>query len=68
MMATLSDLNGLPLSCKSQDAVKLYDKVLESFCSQNEGFLNELQEALKLDPEFVLARCLMVSDEQMMRC
>ena len=55
------DLNGLQLTCNSSEAVVLYNTVLELFCSQNEGFLNELQTALKLDPEFILARCLMVA-------
>ena len=60
MDETLTDLSGFPVFCKSPEAVQLYNEVIESFCKQISGFLRELKKALKLDPEFVLARCLMV--------
>lgn len=58
---TLTDLNGLQLTCDSAEAVQLYNQVLESFCSQNEGFMQELKSAIALDPGFIMARCIMVS-------
>ncbi len=56
----LPDLNGLALTCKDPEAVKLYNEVLELFCSVNDGFMKQLSRAIKLDPDFVLAICMKV--------
>ena len=60
MDAKLTDLCGLVVTCKSQKAIDLYNNVLEAFASQAAGFFRSLKRALKLDPDFILARCMMV--------
>lgn len=57
----LADLNGLPLTCRSAEAVELYNEVLVLYSSLEKPFMDQLKKALELDPEFVLARCMMAS-------
>ena len=60
-MTRLPDLNGLALTCKDSEAVKLYNEALELACSRNGSFMKQLSRAIELDPDFVLAICLKVS-------
>ena len=59
MDTQLADLCGLTVTCKSLKAIDLYNTVLEAF-SQSIGFLPSLNQAVQLDPDFTLARCMLV--------
>ena len=58
----LVDLSGLTVTCNSPKAIDLYNTVLQAIYSwsNTEGFLPSLNQALQLDPDFILARCMMV--------
>ena len=61
MDAGFADQCGLSVTCKSRKALELYNTVIELFISQTEEFVSSLKNILELDPDFVLARCLLVS-------
>ena len=54
------DCCGNPLTCESQEALELYNDILESFISQKKSFIGSLNHVIELDNTFVLAHCLMV--------
>ena len=56
----LQDCCGNPLTCESQEALELYNDILESFISQKKSFIGTLNHVIELDNTFVLAHCLMV--------
>ena len=56
----MKDCCGNVLTCSSEEALSLYNEVLEAFLSSREGFIKSLKNAIKLDENFVLAHCLMV--------
>ena len=56
----MQDCCGNVLTCSNQEALSLYNEVLEALLSQKEGFIESLRRAIKLDENFVLAHCLMV--------
>ena len=62
MNIQLVDLSGLAVTCNSPKAIDLYNTVLQAIYSwsNTEGFLPSLNQALQLDPDFILARCMMV--------
>ena len=61
MDAGFADQCGLSVTCKSRKALDLYNTAIELFISQTEEFVSSLKNILELDPDFVLARCLLVS-------
>ena len=61
MDAGFADQCGLSVTCKSRKALELYNTVIELFISQTEEFVSSLKNILEQDPDFVLARCLLVS-------
>ena len=62
MNIQLVDLSGLTVTCNSPKAIDLYNTVLQAIYSwsNTEGFLPSLNQALQLDPDFILARCMTV--------
>ena len=56
----LQDCCGNTLTCGSQEALELYNDILESFISQKKSFIDSLKRVIELDNTFVLAHCLMV--------
>ena len=62
MNIQLVDLSGLTVTCNSPKAIDLCNTVLQAMysCSNTEGFLPSLNQALQLDPDFILARCMTV--------
>ena len=56
----LQDCCGNTLTCSSQEALELYNEILESFISQKKSFIDSLKCVIELDNTFVLAHCLMV--------
>lgn len=60
MAAILVDAYGNELTCASDEAVKCYNEVMEGFMSAIGNIVQPLKRAIKLDTNFILARCLMV--------
>ena len=62
MNIQLVDLSSLTVTCNSPKAIDLYNTVLQAIYSwsNTEGFLPSLNQALQLDPDFILARCMTV--------
>ena len=57
----LCDCTGLPVTCASREAVKLFDELLVQFISVRKSVLPLARRILALDPDFILVHCLMVS-------
>ena len=55
------DLNGLPITCHSEEAVQFYNEAVKLFVGHLEKYLPDIEKALELDQEFVMARCFRVS-------
>ena len=60
MATKLRDFCGNEITCTSEEAVKLYDTVVEGFVTNIGSIAGPLKRALELDSNFILARCLMV--------
>ena len=55
------DRMGLPVTCSSREALQVYDEMLLVYVSLRESALPLARRVLQLDPDFVLAHCLLVS-------
>ena len=56
----MQDCCGNTLTCSSQEALELYNEVLESFVSYKDDCIDSLKRIIELDENFVMAHCLLV--------
>ena len=64
-MATLrSDLTGLKVTCKIEEAVRYYNEAVQLFVGQLANYLPAVEKTLEIDPDFVMARCFQVSRDK----
>lgn len=57
---TVVDCCGLPLTCKSKQAVEYYNAGLKKVLGSLAGCVPDFENAVKEDEEFVLVHCFMV--------
>jgi tetratricopeptide (TPR) repeat protein len=57
-MSQLSDLNGLPISTRSEAARAAFDRTLRSYTGNRVDISDHLGAALAADPEFALGHCV----------
>ena len=59
-MAEFRDCMGLPVTCASEEALRLYNEMLLVDISLWESALPLVRAVLELEPRFVLAHCVLV--------
>ncbi len=56
-----ADITGLKVTCKNEEAVQYYNEAVVLFVGQLANYLPAVEKVIKLDPDFVMARCFQVS-------
>ena len=59
-MAEFRDCMGLPVTCSSEEALRLYNEMLLVYISLRESALPLARAVLELEPRFALAHCVLV--------
>ena len=60
VMAEFRDCMDLPVTCASEEALRLYNEMLLVYIAVRESALPLVRAVLELEPRFVLAHCVLV--------